>query len=301
MQSGLIFNIQKFSIQDGPGIRTTVFFKGCPASCPWCHNPESQSSTPQILLHEGRCIQCGSCLEVCPEQDAVPERGRAGEGEAHCIRCGACVEACPSGARSLAGTEMSVREVVQELLADRVFYDQSGGGVTFSGGEPLMQLPFLRATLEACRSHGLHTAVDTCGHVPTEQLGSIVPLTDLFLYDLKLMEERRHLELTGIPNTTLLPNLRMLAELQAGLCIRVPIIPGINDDDENINAMASFVAALDGAQEVELLPYHRTGIGKFERLGRHYPLRQTEVPSNEHMTALARHFQAYGIEPTIRG
>jgi pyruvate formate lyase activating enzyme len=301
MKSGLIFNIQKFSIQDGPGIRTTVFFKGCPASCPWCHNPESQSSTPQILLHERRCLHCGRCLEVCPEQDAVPEGGRAGEGEAHCIRCGACVEACPSGARRMAGDEMTVREVLRELLADRVFYDQSGGGVTFSGGEPLLQLSFLHALLEACRGQGLHTAVDTCGHAPTEELRSIVPLTDLFLYDLKVMEGSRHRELTGIPNTVLLRNLRLLAELNAGLRIRVPIIPVVNDDEENINQLATFVAALDGCHEVELLPYHKTGIRKFERLGRPYSLGETEIPSDERMAALARQFQAHGIEPTIRG
>lgn len=204
MSSGLVFNIQKYSIQDGPGIRTTVFLKGCPLRCWWCHNPESLSPKPEIVILEARCRLCGECLQVCPNDAIFAENGGFRYDVEACALCGTCVEACPSGARQMVGTRMTVPEVMAEISKDRIFYDDSRGGVTFSGGEPLMQPRFLRDLLAACRAQSIHTTVDTCGFGTREYLLSIAPLTDLFLYDLKAIDEAKHLQYTGVSNSSIL-------------------------------------------------------------------------------------------------
>jgi pyruvate formate lyase activating enzyme len=298
MPEGLVLNIQRYSVHDGPGIRTTVFLKGCPASCWWCHNPEGQSSGPEIVVIEGRCIRCGECLEVCPEDHHHPGPGNISSS---CTVCGSCVEACPTGARSMAGTTMTVDEVVDVVLKDRVFYDESGGGATFSGGEPLLQFPFLKGMLESCTDHGIHTAVDTCGYVPKEDLLTIAPLTDLFLYDLKIMDEKVHLETTGIPNASILENLRSLGEVHDNIWIRVPIIPGINDGRDNIDGIAAFSASVGGVRQVNILPYHKLGIQKFDRLGKTYQLAEISPPSPERLETLASSFRMRGLETKTGG
>ena len=291
---GRVFDVQRYSVHDGPGIRTTVFLKGCPARCPWCHNPESQSFSPEVLVVETRCISCGSCARVCP-------RGAPRAGSPLCTACGACVEACPSGARRLAGRETTVKELMEEILRDRVFYDESGGGVTVSGGEPLAQPEFLAALLAACRAASLHSAVDTCGFAPRERLLALVPLVDLFLFDVKLVDDARHRALTGLPAAPILDNLRALAAAGARLWIRVPVIPGLTDDAADVAATAALLAGLPGIGKVCLLPYHATGARKSARLGRSYPLDELAPPGADRLECLAALFRRRGLLVQIGG
>ena len=289
---GRVFDVQRFSVHDGPGIRTTVFLKGCPARCLWCHNPESQSSAPEVLVVETRCVSCGTCRTVCPHGAPPP-------GSGLCTACGACVEACPAGARRLAGHETTVGAVIEEVLRDRVFYEESGGGVTFSGGEPLAQPEFLEALLEACRAAGIRTAVDTCGFAPRECLLALAPLVDLFLFDVKLVDDARHRDLTGLAAAPILENLRALAAVHGNVWIRIPVVPGHTDAESDIAATASLVAGLPGVRQVSLLPYHRTGAAKSRRLGREYPLDALAPPSPERLAQLATLFHRHGLAVRI--
>jgi len=289
---GRIFDVQRFSLHDGPGIRTTVFLKGCPARCLWCHNPESQSFAPEVLVVETRCASCGTCKTVCP-------RGAPPPGSGLCTACGACVEACPAGARRLAGRETTVDAVMEEVLRDRVFYEESGGGVTFSGGEPLAQPEFLGALLEACRDAGIRAAVDTCGFAPRERLLALAPLVDLFLFDVKLVDDARHRALTGLPVAPILENLQALAAVHGNVWIRIPVVPGHTDAEDDVAATASLVAGLPGVRQVSLLPYHRTGAAKARRLGREYPLDALAPPSPERLGVLAAIFRQHGLAVRI--
>ena len=267
MESGLVFNIQRYSIHDGPGIRTTVFLKGCPLRCSWCHNPEGISPESAVVVLENRCLQCGQCRTVCPQAKAAGNGSLSGE-PARCIRCGACVEVCPTGARQLVGRRMSVREVLTEVLKDRIFYEESDGGATFSGGEPLMQPRFLKEVLEACRAEGIHTAVDTSGYAPKEDLLSVAPLTDLFLYDLKAVDDERHRQGTGVSNALILDNLLALGGIHQNIWIRAPLVPGFNDGPDQVEAVARFAASVPGMRQVNLLPYHAMAAHKWMSLGR---------------------------------
>jgi pyruvate formate lyase activating enzyme len=302
MQHGLVFNIQKYSLHDGPGIRATVFLKGCPLRCPWCHNPEGISPRPEVVVVEGRCLGCGQCRRACPFGASLPGDGPMPSRHESCMLCGACVDACPAAARQWAGRQMTVSQVLETVWQDRIFYDESGGGVTFSGGEPLAQIDFLRACLEACRARGLRTAVDTCGLAPAAHLRAIAPLTDLFLYDLKLMDPARHEHYTGASNDVILDNLRALGRVHRQIWVRVPIIPGVNDDAPGLQAIARFAAAIPGVRQVNLLPFHRTGLPKLARLGRTAPpLAGIQPPSPEVMAAALAVFQHVGLETRAGG
>ena len=268
MGTGLVYNIQRYSIQDGPGIRTTVFLKGCPLRCWWCHNPESQLAEPEITVVEGRCARCGQCWAACPQNEASQDCDAPLVDRAGCVRCGKCVSTCVTGARQMVGTHMTVAEVLAEILKDRIFYDDSGGGVTVSGGEPFAQPEFLRDLLEACRAECIHTAVDTCGFASLEDLLSIAPLTDLFLYDLKILDDDVHRRFTGVSNAAILDNLKALSGEHSNIWIRVPVIPGFNDDAYHLDAIARFAASVDGVRQVNLLPFHELGMHKNEHLGR---------------------------------
>ncbi len=299
--SGLVFNIQKYSVQDGPGIRTTVFLKGCPLRCAWCHNPEGISSKPEIISVQGRCIGCGECRLACPSGASAPGEGALPLRSETCVLCGACVEACPTGARQLVGRQISVPELLETVLRDRIFYEDSGGGVTFSGGEPVSQPEFLRECLLACRAQGLHTAVDTCGLVPTADLLAIAGVTDLFLYDLKLMDEARHREYTGVPNGLILGNLKALGRVHANIWLRVPVVPGLNDAPADLQATARFAATIPGVRQVNVLPFHRTGLSKAARLGQSSRVAEVQPPSALAMREAVEIFQSAGLSAKAAG
>lgn len=301
MITGIVFDIKKYSIHDGPGVRTTLFLKGCPLSCWWCHNPESQSTLPEIMFRPARCIGCGECVRICPEKAISAVSEGLHTELARCIRCGSCADACPSGAREMTGRTMTVEEAMQEIRKDILFYDESGGGVTFSGGEPLMQPDFLLALLQACGREEIHRAVDTTGFASTETILRIAEETDLFLYDLKHMDPELHRKYTGVSNEVILNNLRTLAESGAALNIRFPVIPGINDTEENIRQTAEFVRSLPGSQKMNILPYHRAGKEKYSNLGMPYRLEDTAEPSREHMENVRNELEGFGLEVKIGG
>ncbi len=255
MLGGMIFDIIRNSFVDGPGIRTTVFFKGCNLRCAWCHNPESQSFEPQMMFYKNKCTGCGKCKEVCPyslEQ---------------CDLCGKCETYCPHDARKICGKQMGVDEIVAEVIKDKDFYEASGGGVTFSGGECMLQIDFLCELLKVCKQKGIHTAVDTAGCVPWSSFDKILPYTDLFLYDVKLMEKEKHKQYVGVDNSLILENLKRLSECGKHIIIRIPVIGGVNDNDEEMKRISEFLLPLN-IEAVELLPYHSMGEHKYEALGR---------------------------------
>ncbi len=264
--TGLIFGIQHFSIHDGNGVRTNVFFKGCPLNCLWCHNPEGISPDALLTFSANKCIGCGACFALCPQVHRM-EGGVHVLDRAACTRRFACVEACPGQALERVGREMTVPELMEDLLRDLRYYKASGGGVTLSGGEPMMQFPFARAALEACREAGVNTAMETCGVAPTEHYEHILPLVDTFLFDMKESDPVRHLEYTGADNALILENLAFLSGRGARIILRCPIIPGLNDRREHFEYLAGLACLYSGIQGIELMPYHKLGTSKAERMG----------------------------------
>ncbi|MFW6438320.1 MAG: glycyl-radical enzyme activating protein [Armatimonadota bacterium] len=263
-----IADISRFSTHDGPGIRTTVFLKGCPLSCVWCHNPETISPTPEIGYVARKCIGCGECVRVCPQGAHRMENGAHVFERARCVACGACAEVCLGDALTFYGREMTAAEVLTIVLEDRTFYEQSGGGLTLSGGEPLLQADFCAELLGMAKREGLHTAVDTCGAGPWEAFEQVLPLTDLFLYDLKQTDPALHRKYTGADNALILQNLRRLSEAGAAIEIRIPVIPGVNDDERFREEADALLSGLAGIRAVKRLPYNPYARSKHEAVGR---------------------------------
>lgn len=289
---GTIFNIQKFCINDGPGIRTTVFLKGCPLNCLWCHNPESKLTRQELYYDAAKCIGCGGCVAVCPNGcHSVAELGH-GFDRNNCTVCGNCAEACPAGAMELTGREASVEEILAEVEKDAVFYRNSGGGMTLSGGEPMLQFDFTLALLQEAKRRDLHTAMETCGYAPAEQYQAVAPYVDLFLFDYKLTDEALHRQYTGVSNQKILENLKMLDDLGAKTILRCPIIPGINDTEEHFAGIAATAEQLQNVQGIEFEPYHPLGAGKAALLGKEYALDGLSFPENEAVEAWIRQIGA---------
>lgn len=300
MNTATIFNVQRFSVHDGPGIRTTVFLKGCPLRCPWCHNPESMDARPQVAIKDDRCLGCDLCAPACPVDLAgrVDLSAAANRPDATCLRCGGCADACPSEARDLMGRTMTVTDLVAELDRDRAYFEESGGGVTFSGGEPIAahHAPFLLDCLEVLGRFGIHRTVDTCGHVPAATLMDVASNTDLLLYDLKIMDRKAHQEVLGVDNTLIHENLVRLTEAGHEVIVRIPLIPGLTDTTANLEAAAEFVADLEFPCPVQLLPYHGMAKDKYGRLGLEYTLTDLPDAPDHDLETAAAPFTDRGLE-----
>ena len=298
---GNVFNIQRYSVNDGPGIRTTVFLKGCPLKCRWCHNPESISPEKEIIIREDRCIRCSECFLTCNyfAVNSVGEKYITDRGV--CAHCGCCVEVCYSDAREIVGKEMSVDQVMKEVEKDIVFYNQSGGGVTFSGGEPFLQHEFLLMLLQSCKEKNIHTAVDTSGYTSEQILLQASDFTDLFLYDIKTIDDTIHKSFTGVSNKLILDNLKRLAERRKNVIVRVPLIPTVNDSLEAMREIGGYIASLHSISEIHLLPYHHVGIEKYYRLGLEYSFEKDLKISTEVLSKLQEELLRYVSNVIVGG
>ncbi len=295
--TGRVFDIKRYSIHDGPGIRTTVFLKGCSLRCLWCHNPESVEVGPELMHWPGRCARCYSCIKACPTGAIAKDAaGAVVIDRKACDLCGKCAEACLYDAMQMVGREMSVEEVLSEVEKDKIFYDQSGGGVTLSGGDPFVQSAFAEALLEGCRSRGIPAAVDTAGFSRNGVLDRVASKADLILYDLKCMDDARHKELTGVSNVPIIENLKRLAAGRTEIWARIPLMAGVNDDDENIRRTIALLTSLKTIKRVGLLPYHSGGLEKARRIGREDNFRKFETPSEERIAAIETAFREAGFE-----
>ena len=298
MIRGLIFNIQGFSLQDGPGIRTTVFFKGCPLKCPWCSNPESQSSFSEIAFNKTLCNKCGRCVKVCDAQAISLTADGIRIGRQRCIRnCAKCVDACDPGALRVYGRRMFLGEVLKKVIRDKSFYQSSGGGVTAGGGEPLAQADFVEALFKECQKEEIHTCLDTSGYAHTKAFENVLKYTNLILFDLKLIDTCLHRRVIGKSNQLILQNAGIVASRRIPVIFRVPLIPGFTDSDENLKGIVTFVKTLGLNKEVEisLVPYHKYGIGKYAMLDRSYDLPELAALNEKHIQNCKALIESFGF------
>jgi len=311
--TGILFDVRKYSIHDGPGIRTAFFFKGCPLHCAWCHNPEGIAFSPEILLRPDRCLgldRCGICIKNCPTGAAQPAQSPiAFSPQAVCSICGICVAECPSEARQIVGRKISVNDIVAAALQDESFYDESGGGVTFTGGEPFAQPEFLLECLDACKKNGIHTALDTSGYAPSSIVDRAADSANLFLFDIKHMDSKEHERWTGVPNSQILENLSSLCARGASIWVRIPLIPGVNDSKDNLEATANILEGLNFAKDlnqgcsraVQILPYHDSAKNKYALRGLPYPMAGFPTPSADTATMAMDTFSSRGITARVGG
>lgn len=297
---GVVFDIQRFSVNDGPGIRTIVFLKGCPLHCLWCSNPESQRVAPDVLFDASECIGCGECAKVCPHGAIKPEN----PGHVHrdiCVGCGECVGVCPTGALILKGEVSTVEEVIRELKKDTVMYRKSGGGITLSGGEPLVQWEFATELLKACKAQGWNTAIETTGFASTEAIESVIPWIDYVLLDCKSRDTQVHKKYVGVDNDLIGKNSVRIAELGKNTIIRVPTIPKVNATEEDFHRIAEFAKTLPGVDTIHILPYHRYGENKYKLLDREYLMGQIEQLEAEDVEVFKDILEQHGFKCMIGG
>lgn len=297
-EKGLVFNIQRFSLHDGPGIRTTVFLKGCPLRCLWCSNPESQDYQPNLIVREIECRQCGACVEACPMGAIKLNKAKGREiNWKICNQCLLCVDACIYNSLNICGKYMGIRELLDEVLRDMPFYKNSGGGVTISGGEPMAQIGFTARLLNAFREEGLHTALDTSGYARWSDISRILPLVDLFLWDIKHLDNEQHKRFTSLGNRLILENLERAAKT-ARIWLRLPLIAEFNDSVEYIKGVAILGKRI-GAEKISLLPYHKGGESKIEQIGRSYPFSEAKTPTDEQINILKEIIEMEGVRVSV--
>lgn len=298
--SGIVSDIQRYSLHDGPGIRTVVFLKGCPLSCIWCSNPESQSSSPELMITSKPCLACEDCVVICPQYALLlnqdePSNPMPVVEWTKCDHCLKCVEVCPTGTLSQIGQTMTVAEVLHAIKLDMPFYARSGGGVTLSGGEPTRQADFSKSLLANCQSQGIHTAIETSGYCIWDKLEQLHPHCDLIYFDLKHLDAALHREFTGQSNDAILENFERLVKVHPNVVVRLPLVPGYNDDDEHLLHLTSYLASIQADLMVELIPYHKLGCSKYERLGREYLLPTIPTVNDGHLAERHRFLQTHGL------
>lgn len=291
-----IFNVQRYSIHDGEGIRTTIFFKGCPLRCPWCHNPESQRFIEELLYSKERCSGCLSCIKICPEGAIFMDNNEIKIHKALCKLCGKCTEFCVNNAREIIGKEYAIEEIEKLIERDFMFYEESNGGVTLSGGEVMAQdISYIETLVKRLKKKGYNIAIDTCGYAPYENYLRILPYVDVFLYDIKIINKDKHLNIIGKDNDLILSNLKKLSIQGANINIRIPVIGGINDDEKSINDIVNFLKDNVVVKQVNLLPYHNTGSGKYEKVGEKYLGDNFYTPDEDRLNDIKRIFQDAGF------
>ena len=297
-----VSNIQRFCVHDGPGIRTVVFFLGCPLTCRWCQNPETLDGHPAVMFNAGKCVGCAACVEACQEKATYrSEDGGIRFDRARCVTCGRCVATCYYRARELSARTFCLRSLLEEIIKDRVVFRNSGGGVTLSGGEPLVHPAFAAELLRGCRSRDIHTAVETAGAVAWSHFQQVLPVTDLFLYDLKLIDVAKHERWTGMGNRAILQNARALAEAGKRIVVRVPLIPAVNDDDEEFGAIARFAVGLAGVEELHLLPFHQMGSSKYALIGKEYGMRDAPEENDGRVARCRQIAEELGLRVSVGG
>lgn len=296
-----LFAIKRYALHDGPNIRTTIFFKGCPLSCHWCHNPEGIDYAIKIVSLDNKCIGCGECVDNCPENALQLPGKKVFRDLARCNSCQSCVDTCPALAHEPTGQEMSTEQLLAEIKKDLPFYDQSGGGVTISGGEPLWQPEGLLSLLRECGTLGIHRTVDTSGFAPTKTLMQVADHTELFLFDLKLMDNKQHQYFTGVANDLILKNLKTLAKAGQPTRVRIPLISKINDDEPNIRATGTFVAECNDIQGIDVLPYHSAATAKYKKIGTEYKGEHFKAPSREKITRTVQLLKQYISDVRVGG
>ena len=297
-KKGVIFNIQKFSLHDGPGTRSIVFFKGCPMSCLWCSNPESQKVKPQIMYNKSLCISCKQCENIC-ERDAIKIGRNKIIDDSKCESCLKCAENCLTEALEVVGKTVTVSDVIEELKKDSIHYRRSGGGITLSGGETLLQPDFAVELLKECKSYGWHTAIETAMYVDSTAVKKVIPYIDLVMVDIKHMDSKIHEKFTGVPNEKILQNIKIADNIAKEMIIRVPVIEGFNSSEENIKAIAEFAKELKTVKQIDLLPYHNYGENKYEAIGEEYALKGLKSPTEEKMNCYKEIVENIGLICTI--
>lgn len=298
--SGEIFEVERFAIHDGPGIRTVVFFRGCPLHCLWCANPESQRCSPQIMYWKSRCIGCMTCVKECPKQALVPGNDGIFRNDC-CVYCGHCVDNCTAEAQTWIGSNVTAESIFREVVRDKSFYANTGGGVTFSGGEALLQSELLIETARLCRNAGIHTAIETSGYAAMETIQKVIPWVDLFLFDFKCMDPQRHIALTGVDNTGILQNFQYLLQEHCQITVRYPLIGGYNDDADNVAQMIAYLREQCPGCRVDILPYHTLGVSKYKRLQMEYPAVKAYKPSEEDIRKIRQAFETAGFRVNVGG
>ncbi|MDP3386933.1 MAG: glycyl-radical enzyme activating protein [Eubacteriales bacterium] len=297
---GTILNIQRFSVHDGPNIRTTVFLKGCPLRCEWCHNPESLKHQKEIMWDKSSCVFCMKCIEVCPCHAITFDSGLIITNYEQCEHCGDCSLYCQNSARQLVGKDFTVDDLVKEVLKDKIIFQQSGGGVTFSGGEPLAQIDFLHESMKSLKEHDIHIAIDTSGYTPYDCFERIIGLTDLFLYDIKMSDDVKHQRYTGVSNKPIIDNLMRLSKEKVDIILRLPILEGINDTDQDINGILK-IADKACISHISILPYHSIGQHKYPKLGLVYRYDSFKTPSQDNLEKIKNIFDKNGYKTQIGG